>query len=188
MGAILPPDARVWYHIVVTTYGAWLRGDARGFRTRHHREHVVGDYKNPPPPSEFAELERLSRKLLVQQPVVLTPRWRPLVGRSLWQELTRSGAWLLAAAVASQHAHLLVKLPRGRQRQLTGRAKRYATLLLHDRGWKGRLWAVRSKAVEIRDREHQLNTFRYIIRHAEEGAWLGVWKTEGVDEGPPAAP
>lgn len=29
-----------WFHCIATTYGAWLYGDSRGFRTRHHREHV----------------------------------------------------------------------------------------------------------------------------------------------------
>ena len=38
-----------WFHVTAHTYGAWLAGDARGFRTRHHREHVEGDYKHPPP-------------------------------------------------------------------------------------------------------------------------------------------
>lgn len=39
-----------WYHIMCHTYGTWLPGDPRGFRTRHHREHVEGDYKSPPHP------------------------------------------------------------------------------------------------------------------------------------------
>jgi hypothetical protein len=30
------------------TYGTWLPGDPKGFRTRHHREHIEGDYKKPP--------------------------------------------------------------------------------------------------------------------------------------------
>jgi REP element-mobilizing transposase RayT len=182
----MPPDTRIWHHVVITTYGAWLHGDARGFRTRHHREHIVGDYRNPPPPGMYADEQRRSRELLAQPSVVFMPEWRPRVGRAVWQELTRLGAWLLAAAVAAQHAHLLVKLPRGHQRQLIGRAKRYSTLVLRERGWEGKLWAVRSKAVVIRDRAHQLNTFEYILRHAEDGAWVGVWKTEGVDDGPPS--
>jgi len=183
----MPPGARIWCHIIITTYGAWLPGDARGFRTRHHREHVVGDYKNPPPPGMYAKQERRSRQLLSQSPVFLAPEWRPRVGRALWQEMTRLGAWLMAVGVAAQHAHLLVKLPRARRRQWTGRAKRHATLVLRDHGWVGKLWAVRSKPVVIRDRAHQVRAFEYILRHADEGAWVGVWKTEGVDEGPPAA-
>jgi hypothetical protein len=45
----------VWYHSITSTYGAWLYGDERGFRTRHHREHVDGDYKSPPPRGLYAK-------------------------------------------------------------------------------------------------------------------------------------
>jgi hypothetical protein len=49
-----------WIHFVETVYGAWLYGDARGFRTRHHREHVEGDYKNPPPAGMYDARRRRS--------------------------------------------------------------------------------------------------------------------------------
>jgi hypothetical protein len=29
-----------WYHIMCNTFGTWLPGDPKGFRTRHHREHT----------------------------------------------------------------------------------------------------------------------------------------------------
>jgi hypothetical protein len=61
---------------------------------------------------------------------------------------------------------------------------RQSTLEMRERGWHGRLWAVRSKGTKIRDRAHQVNTFQYILRHREEGALVGVWKIEGVDEAP----
>jgi hypothetical protein len=57
-------DSRRWHHVVLTTYGAWLYGDVRGFRTRHHREHVDGDYKNPPPAEKYIAEERRSRESL----------------------------------------------------------------------------------------------------------------------------
>jgi hypothetical protein len=38
-----------WYHCMGNTFGTWLPGSPKGFRTRHHREHVEGDYKHPPP-------------------------------------------------------------------------------------------------------------------------------------------
>jgi hypothetical protein len=72
-----------WFHIILTAYGAWLYGDPRGFRTRHHREHVEGDYKNPPPPGLYADREARSRESLRQQPVAWTPEWRAIVGGAL---------------------------------------------------------------------------------------------------------
>ena len=61
-----------WHHCIATTYGAWLPGDDFGFRTRHHREHVEGDYRNPPPPGAHQQLLSRSRRLL-KQPAVSIP-------------------------------------------------------------------------------------------------------------------
>ncbi len=163
-------DTRLWHHIMLTTYGAWLYGDRRGFRTRHHREHVEGDYKNPPPAGKYAAQERRSRELLTQPPVVIPAKTRRIIGRALWQEFSHLGAWVLIVAVGGQHVHLLVKLPAKRARHWTGRAKRFTTLKLRDRGWQGELWGVRCKAKRIRDRAHQVNTYHYIERHAEQGS------------------
>jgi hypothetical protein len=60
-----------WHHTILTTCGAWLYSDARGFRTRPHREHVEGDYKNPPPPGKYAEREPKSPQSFKQPPVML---------------------------------------------------------------------------------------------------------------------
>ena len=153
-------------------------------RRRDDIENCGLQWRNPPPPGMYAEEERRSRESLVQHAVILPPEWRPRVGRAIWQELTRRGAWLLAIAVAGQHVHMLVKLPLGRQRKWTGFAKRQSTPDMRSRGWQGKLWAVRSKCIKIRNRAHLVNTFNYILRHAEEGAWVSVWKVEGVDEAP----
>ena len=58
-----------WFHFMTSTYGSWLYGDPRGFRTRHHREHVDGDYKNPPPLGLYSQQFERSIKSL-KQPVV----------------------------------------------------------------------------------------------------------------------
>jgi hypothetical protein len=59
-----------WIHFVETVYGAWLYGDTRGFRTRHHREHVEGDYKNPPPTEKYGSEWQRSIESLKQPPAV----------------------------------------------------------------------------------------------------------------------
>ncbi|MBI3840119.1 MAG: hypothetical protein HY288_19530 [Planctomycetia bacterium] len=176
-------DARRWHHVVLTTYGAWLPGDPRGFRARHHREHVEGDYKNPPPAEKFAAKERRSRESLSQDPVTLPPAMRPVVGEALCEKLTRLGAWVLCVAVSGQHVHLLAKLPAGPARHWSGLAKKHATFVLREHGWSGKVWAVRSRATLVRTRLQQVNTYRYILRHADEGAWIGVWKTARDTDG-----
>ena len=103
-------DDRAWHHVVLTTYGAWLPGDPRGFRTLHHREHVEGDYRDPPPSGVYEGLARHSRESLSQPPVVLPVELRSIVGNELRNRLALLHGWVLCCAVAKQHVHLLVKL------------------------------------------------------------------------------
>src|SRR5581483_6888974 len=81
-----------WYHLLATTYGAWLYGDALGFRTRHHREHVEGDYKNPPLAGKYAASKRRSKEKLRRQKVIIPEELRPVVGRALLEKLQARGA------------------------------------------------------------------------------------------------
>jgi hypothetical protein len=60
-----------WYHIMCHTYGTWLPGDDNGFRTRHHREHVNGDYKNPPPAGKYAGLHQHAQSITKRDEVRL---------------------------------------------------------------------------------------------------------------------
>jgi hypothetical protein len=170
-------DAWYWYHTVLTTYGAWLDGDPRGFRTRHHREHIEGDYKHPPPPGTYRDRERRSRELLQSPEVVLPVGLRQVVGSAIRERLKGLGALVVCIAVGGQHIHILAKMPFAHSRQWMGVAKRHVWFVLRDKGWVGKLWGKRSKAVVIKDRAHQLNSYRYILRHAAQGAW--VWTMVG---------
>ena len=167
-------DTWKWFHCTTHTYGAWLYGDPRGFRTRHHREHVEGDYKNPPPAGAYDTQYAQSKRLLKQPPVVLSADWRAIVGDALVEMLRRLEAQLLCLSCSGQHVHLLAKMPGGPvPREWVGRAKKHAAFIAKENGWQGKLWAVRSKVTPVRDRKHQWNAFQYILDHAQEGAW--VW-------------
>jgi len=167
-------DDRRWFHLTTHTYGAWLYGDARGFRTRHHREHIEGDYKNPPPRGTYDTQRECSQRLLKQDPVVLTPEWLPIFGDAVRDKLQRLGAQVLCVSMSSTHAHVLAKmLPGPIPRQWLGMAKKHANFIGKEHGWTGKLWAVRSKVIPVNDRSHQLNALNYIRDHIREGAW--VW-------------
>src|SRR5437870_12805250 len=124
-------DAR-WFHITTHTYGAWLYGDPRGFRTRHHREHVEGDYKNPPPPGAYADEFARSQRLLKQERVVLTPDWRKIIGEAVRDRLIKLGAQVSAVAMSATHAHAQAKVPPKLTRKWTGFAKRHAWFVARD--------------------------------------------------------
>src|SRR5262245_5995446 len=167
-------DTRRWYHVVATTYGAWLDGDPRGFRTRHHREHVEGDYRNPPPAGTYAAAEARSGELMPQDAVVLPEEMQAVVGEAILKRLTELGALIACLAKAGQHVHILAKMPYGKPRVWVGLAKRHVWFVLREKGWKGKLWGKRCKPTPVRTRVHQLNAFRYIVRHGAQGAW--VWR------------
>ena len=166
-------DERVWYHCTCHTYAAWLYGDTRGYRTRHHREHVEGDYKNPPAPGQYASQLKRSLGLLKQPPVRIQQDYREIVGFGMVAKLRQYTAHVLALSVSSNHVHILAKMRMNEIPRLwVGYAKREAIFRLKAIGWKGKLWGKRSGISAIKDREHQLSTFHYILRHQNEGAWI----------------
>jgi hypothetical protein len=165
-----------WFHFVETVHGAWLYGDARGFRTRHHREHVEGDYKAPPPLEQYAEERQRSMGALTHPPVMVPSEWRPIIGTAIHERLTELEVFPLCLSMSGQHLHALVKVRRSvSARDCMGLAKKHAAFEAKARGWVGKLWGKRGKELRIRDRQHQVNVFRYILAHAKEGAWVRRW-------------
>jgi hypothetical protein len=65
-----------WFHVILTTYGAWLPGDPRGFRTPNHRLHIEGDYKTPPLTGKHARLHETAASTLTQPIVTIAKRDR----------------------------------------------------------------------------------------------------------------
>jgi len=167
-----------WYHVTGNTYGTWLRGDRRGWRTRWHREHVDGDYKNPPPAGTFEDLEDRSRNLLKQAPVYLNARRREIAGRAMVEKLIEIGMEVLAVSLDSHHYHLLAMFHDDEVRGPVGRAKKNASHALTRCGLAGTVWARKCRALPISDRRHQLNSFRYIVEHTKRGAWVWTFREQ----------
>jgi len=165
-----------WYHVNGNTYGTWLPGDPRGWRERGHKLHVDGDYQNPPPAGSGNALHDHSCKLLKQPPVRLTQEQRAIVGRALAEMLAQQEMELLAVSLDAVHFHLLGRFPNSLVRPLVGRAKKHACFELRHCGFEGRLWGAGSNVVPIRDRQHQLNVFDYIVHHREKGSWLWTFR------------
>ena len=183
-----------------STYGTWLQGDPRGFRTRKHREHVQGDYKNPPPQGKYDDRYESAKQSLKRDAVVLPPDTRQACVDALihaWADVHT--VEVLAVSVSAMHMHVLARFgevppkpvdqvdcvkptpSRGGLREKD--PARYFVAIAKERSAKslvkanlvktGGVWAKRGKIVPIRDRRHQLNVYRYILDHASEGA--AVW-------------
>jgi hypothetical protein len=178
-----------WIHCCGSTYGQWVRGDSRGWRARHHREHVDGDYRSPPPAGMYDALYEKSMRLMKRERVKPTSEQRRLACRVIVEALMWHEVEVVAVAVSAKHWHVLARfhalgtiLTKDRTaRHLMGIAKKRSARALSDAGWvaKGGVWAVRCRPLPIKSRSHQTNVFDYIRKHRSKGA--AVWSVDPRD-------
>jgi hypothetical protein len=123
-----------WYHCTAHTYGSWLRGDPRGWRSRHHREHVEGDYRHPPPKGAYDALHAYSKSLMKRDPVKIDHL--PIctfVVQCLVDRLQDFNIPVPVACFDGVHAHALIQRRDHNPRIVMGIAKQYATAQLKKR-------------------------------------------------------
>lgn len=180
----MPQPWNFWCHVTSNTKSTWLHGDARGFRTRHHREHIQGDYRHPPPPGTYDEKLHRSQTLLKDPPVVLTWEQCLLVCRTIAEALNFHNIWFANIAIGPKHFHLLAQFPPDRftstgrpildpARHFTGIAKKESARRLSALGLRaeGHTWGKRSHPVPVENERHLLYLKNeYIPAHANEGA------------------
>lgn len=87
---------------------------------------------------------------------------------------------VIVASVGGMHVHALAELPNDRvtARREVGVAKKAASQAIA-KTLPGRIWAKGCGLKPIGDEEHHRNTFGYIERHVEEGAF--VWTFRDAD-------
>ena len=168
-----------WYHVNGGTYGTWLPGDPRGWREKHHKRHVEGDYRNPPPAGSGAALHDFARGMLKCPPVHLDAERREIAGRALVEMLVMQEIEVLALCVDAVHFHLLARFPDGKVRPCVGRAKKHAYHCLRDRRHVGKLWGRLCHVKPVSDRSHQVKVFNYIRNHENKRAWVRTFR-QGV--------
>ena len=175
-----------WFHCTGSTYGTWLPGDPRGWRSRKHRQHVDGDYKDPPAPGTYEELLARSKRLMKRRPVFLTPPARVVACREMVQSLLHHEVELIDLSVGAIHWHLLARFTslghcadaealKRTARRMVGLAKKDSSRVLGASGLvpPGGVWATRGGIHPIHDRGHQIRVVGYIREHADDGAT--VW-------------
>ena len=164
-----------WYHVTVHAYGSWLRGDHRGWRSRHHREHVDGDYKNPPRKGKYDNLYELSKALMKRDAVKIATHLRKFIADEIATKLRSDGIEVLIVSVDAKHVHVLARFPDHNVRHWIGRAKKHASHALRQQGLrteKGGLWGKRCHPEPIENRAHEVFCFGYIRDHFKRGAEL----------------
>ena len=86
----------------------WLPGDDRGFRSRGHRLHSSGDYKNPPKEDTLG-YENTTR--IAQDLIVIPEHFAERIGRAIVGKLMNLDLRVVVISVSGQHVHFLAELP-----------------------------------------------------------------------------
>jgi hypothetical protein len=156
------------------TYGTWLPGDGRSFRTRHHREHVQGDYRNRPPLGTYDELHDRSKRLLKRDPVFLDPAQRRRAADEMVLSLLRRDLPVHIFSVDRIHFHGLIQVPDHNPRRWVGVATKECSHYCKQSGHapEGGLWATRCKCLPVTGLAHFEGAAKYIHDHVKKGAAL----------------
>jgi len=169
--------------LTITTYGTWLRGDARGWRDRHHQIHVEGDYKNPPPLEQYSRLFKYARSLMKRDPVTIDDAAIiDFVLLAVVDRLLQRNIPTRIACFDGVHLHVLTQCLKVNPKIEVGIAKQYATAQLKAHGLAVGLnlqlgegiWAKRSHPTPIDGPEHYDRATDYIYKHIARGA--AVWE------------
>ena len=171
----MPTPGKCWWHNILSTHGSWLPGNPRGFRSRKHRIHSSGDYKNPPPPGEHAGLYRYHSERTKR--TVLLASDREHVGRSLWQRAEDRGHRMRTIAVSFTHAHMLVEMPYDHDdmKSAIGECKRTASVAV-SKTYPGGIWARLGDFNRVKTADYWENCHQYIL--GQEQSWI-MWTEKG---------
>ncbi len=161
-----------WYHCTGNTYGTWLPGDHRGWRSRRHRVHVQGDYKSPPPTGEHDKLHEQSKRSMKRYPVYVDPVAQRIACDAIVDKLLEKDIEIAACAVDDHHFHVIGRFDDRRPRHWIGLAKKNSAWAVRSPGLTGQggIWAVRGQCKPITDEAHFRGAVAYVLGHGKRGA------------------
>ena len=173
---------RKWWLVSWSTYGTWLPGDPRGYRTWRGKRHVPPPKRYAAPgeatyePAPHRELLALARKSMNEEPVFLSPDERRTAAEAMREEFELIPVEPSILAVAEWHVHVLVRVGGYPLRTAAGRLRAAATRLLHIRGTPGRKVWCQGCDLESKNDDSAIETaFRYVERHDAQGACVDIW-------------
>jgi REP element-mobilizing transposase RayT len=171
-----------WRFVTVNTHNSWHHGDPNGFRSRAHRIHSSGDYRNPPPPGEHAAL--LAYRLKQSGPcITIAAHLRERVGQAFIQQLSEQRHLVWAVSVSSDHLHAVVALPEGLKeiRTIIGHAKRKASRAVKAE-MPGTVWSANGDFRRINDQAHLENCTGYVVFEQGGDSWTWHLDADEVRE------
>jgi REP element-mobilizing transposase RayT len=116
------------YMLTWTTYGTWLQGDDRGYVSNRR-------ILSANPALRTANAQRLKNPA-----IFLTREQRDVVHEAILDEAKILGQEILAAAVSSDHVHLVAKEVRYSMEEVVSHYKNAGRIALQLNGFVGKLW------------------------------------------------
>ncbi len=178
-----------WWIVTFGTYGHWLPGDPRGFRTWRKRREV------PPPAGRshfgestyaaeaYAEEFDQTKLIVTGREVRFTPEERELVAEAIADDCDTLPVVPAILSVAETHAHMVAKFGDLRIRRVVGRWRSAATRRLHASGNDTvRLWAKGCHMQSLPDEAAFRQAYEYVKAHDQQGAVIRIWRREYADE------
>jgi len=146
------------YFLTWTTYGTWLHGNPKGSVDRHNA--ACGMEFHPP----NRDWEQASRNRMKHPKVVLSPKARKVVERTVCQHCEYRAWELIAVNCLPTHIHLIVSADEVTPERVMTELKAYATRALRREKLieKGKVWT-RGGSTRYLHSESALNsTIRYV--------------------------
>jgi REP element-mobilizing transposase RayT len=183
-----------YWLLTSTFYGNWLPGDRRGFvgRVRDRRpddpdtpSRVEHNQPDTPYDPDIPELRRRAMANMNGEPIRVTAEQAEVLVTQFRETAGFRGWELLAAAVMSNHVHLVVRVPGFVDAaKLLGDFKAYGSRALNS-GWgkppNGTWWTYHGSTRVLPDGRAVTAAVRYVER--QPGA-LVVWTSSGVASAP----
>ena len=107
----MPSHWQQWFHCTTTTFGVWLPGDPRGWRTIKHRQHIEGDYHNPPPENRDRALHQHASAQRNRPAIIVPAEMRPLICDTFRDALHHHDVLVQAICASATHVHVLARFP-----------------------------------------------------------------------------
>ncbi len=175
-------DETPWL-VTWTTYGSWLPGDPRGFRTFRGMEYV-------PPPARYAKdgepiydpkdySDRYARaKEFVPVSVRLNSEEQKIVCQAFVEELALLQIPADILAVGFVHMHLIARFGHHWIRPTAGRLKSAATRAIPNPSNRKRIWTRNCHMESLPNQEDLHQATIYVRRHRDEGAL--IWNSQAA--------
>ena len=170
-----------WWLVTWNTYGSWLPGDPRGFRTFRGQTYIPPPARYAKPgeptyqPEDYADLHQAAAAG-TGETISLSADDRRTALDTLATAINTSNIIPAIASMAEHHCHLLAKFGASHIRPTVGEYKAAITRQLHELGdTRDRLWAKECHMSSKKTEKEFRDAFAYVQRHIREGAEVYVW-------------